>query len=112
MKQRHIHQKQNHFKPYAILLLLSIIFVFFWGLSLVSSSARIVHAIQDMEQDNRVLSLQITEEESYYHEQIENSLELLSSSTHSPMVSYSARDEHVRYAQVGGLTYSVVSSGF
>lgn len=103
----HTNQQQSRINRYVILLLLGITGTFFWGLTVVSTSAGIVHQVKSIEQENRDLSLALTQAESQYHQ--ETQMNYSEEAQYENMVSYSVRDENVRYAQVGGSVYSVLS---
>ena len=102
-------QSQDKMTRYVVLLLTSIFIVFVWGLSVVYSSSSMVYEVSALEKENMRISRLVAEEESAYFSKtrMQNAGDV--SYGEMNMVAFSTRDEHVRYAAVGGSVYSLVS---
>lgn len=81
-----------------------------WGMSLVYTAARTVHMVSEVEKHNHALHAQVTREESHYYDYTRGSVSHRIEKSSHVMVAYSGRDQHVRYAQVGGAVYSLLDS--
>ena len=101
---RQYRQQQDRVSRYVVLLLVSIVVLFAWGMFTMYSTGSMVHAVERSEQENMRLTQELAQQESEYHahtrDQVVFSL--------TDMISYSPADERVRYAQVGDAVYSVL----
>lgn len=107
--QQRNHQ-QGHMFWYVSLLVFGIVSLFVWSLVMSYQSSVIVYEINDTEEANAAISEEIAQYETEYHvatqEYVENE-DVLASET---LVAYSTRDSNVRYAQVGGSVYSMLTT--
>lgn len=95
---------------YVGLLALGIVALLVWSLVMSYQSSVIVYEINDTENENEVLSGQIAAYETQYHAMTQQYVQNENGGITDTAVAYSTRDDNVRYAQVGGAVYSMLTT--
>lgn len=104
------NHRQGRMFWYVSLLAFAIVGLFVWSLVMSYQSSVIVYGINDTETTNALIAEQIAAYETDYHQITQDYVNSEGDAINRSVVAYSTRDENVRFAQVGGSVYSMLTT--